>query len=226
MGIKENIEKLKLEIPNEVKLLAVSKTKPLDDLEKAYAEGMRDFGENKVQELMEKYENFHKDVRWHFIGHLQTNKVKYLVDKVYLIHSLGSINLLNEIEKTFGKSNKIANTLVQINIGREESKSGILTEELYDFLSKIEECKYVSVKGIMVIIPKGDEDSNRRYFKETKKIFEDLKLKKYKNITMEILSMGMSQDYKIAIEEGSNLVRIGEGIFGKRNYNIGGENNE
>lgn len=226
MGIKENIDKLKLEIPNEVKLLAVSKTKPLDDLEKAYAEGMRDFGENKVQELMEKYENFHKDVRWHFIGHLQTNKVKYLVDKVYLIHSLGSINLLNEIEKTFGKSNKIANTLVQINIGREESKSGILTEELYDFLSKIEECKYVSVKGIMVIIPKGDEDSNRRYFKETKKIFEDLKLKKYKNITMEILSMGMSQDYKIAIEEGSNLVRIGEGIFGKRNYNIGGENNE
>lgn len=226
MGIKENIEKLKLEIPNEVKLLAVSKTKPLDDLEKAYAEGMRDFGENKVQELMEKYENFHKDVRWHFIGHLQTNKVKYLVDKVYLIHSLGSISLLNEIEKTFGKSNKIANTLVQINIGREESKSGILTEELYDFLSKIEECKYVSVKGIMVIIPKGDEDSNRRYFKETKKIFEDLKLKKYKNITMEILSMGMSQDYKIAIEEGSNLVRIGEGIFGKRNYNIGGENNE
>lgn len=226
MGIKENIEKLKLEIPNEVKLLAVSKTKPLDDLEKAYAEGMRDFGENKVQELMEKYENFHKDVRWHFIGHLQTNKVKYLVDKVYLIHSLGSISLLNEIEKTSGKSNKIANTLVQINIGREESKSGILTEELYDFLSKIEECKYVSVKGIMVIIPKGDEDSNRRYFKETKKIFEDLKLKKYKNITMEILSMGMSQDYKIAIEEGSNLVRIGEGIFGKRNYNIGGENNE
>lgn len=226
MGIKENVEKVKIEIPKEVKLLAVSKTKPLEDLEEAYAAGLRDFGENKVQELTKKSENFHDDVRWHFIGHLQTNKVKYLVDKVYLIHSLSSAKLLEEIERVFGKANKVANTLIQINIGREESKSGILEEDLNDFIDAIEKCSYVSVKGIMVIIPKGDEKSNRMYFKKTKKIFEELKLKKYNNITMKILSMGMTHDFRTAIEEGSNLVRIGTGIFGERNYNLGGEKNE
>ena len=164
MGIKQNIEELKSRIPEEVKLLAVSKTKPLEELEEAYIAGMRDFGENKVQELVKKSENFHDDVRWHFIGQLQSNKVKYLVDKVYLIHSLGSISLLNEIEKNFKKANKIANTLLQINIGREESKSGILEENLYEFIEEIEKCNYVAVKGIMVIIPIGNEESNRKYF--------------------------------------------------------------
>ena len=226
MSIKENIEQLKVEIPKEVKLLAVSKTKPLEYLEEAYVAGIRDFGENKVQELTKKCDNFHKDVRWHFIGHLQTNKVKYLVDKVYLIHSLSSINLLNEIEKVFGKANKVANVLIQINIGKEESKSGIFEEELSDFIVAIERCKFVSVKGIMVIIPKGNEESNREYFRKTKYIFDQLKVKKYKNITMDILSMGMTHDFMTAIEEGSNLVRIGTGIFGERNYNLGGENNE
>lgn len=226
MGIKQNIEELKSRIPEEVKLLAVSKTKPLEELEEAYIAGMRDFGENKVQELVKKSENFHDDVRWHFIGQLQSNKVKYLVDKVYLIHSLGSISLLNEIEKNFKKANKIANTLLQINIGREESKSGILEENLYEFIEEIEKCNYVVVKGIMVIIPIGNEESNRKYFKKTKKIFDELKEKNYKNINMNILSMGMTHDFMIAIEEGSNLVRIGTGIFGERNYNTGGGNNE
>lgn len=226
MAIKENIEELEAKIPKEVKLLAVSKTKPLEDLEEAYKVGIRDFGENKVQELNKKSETFHNDVRWHFIGHLQTNKVKYLVDKVYLIHSLSSINLLNEMEKVFGKANKVANTLIQINIGREESKSGILEEDLDNFIEEIEKCTYVSVKGIMVIIPKGDEISNRKYFKKTKEIFENLKIKKYKNISMEILSMGMTHDFMTAIEEGSNLVRIGTGIFGERSYNLGGEKDE
>jgi pyridoxal phosphate enzyme (YggS family) len=226
MGIKQNIEELKGRIPEEVKLLAVSKTKPLEELEEAYVAGMRDFGENKVQELVKKSENFHDDVRWHFIGQLQSNKVKYLVDKVYLIHSLGSISLLNEIEKNFKKANKIANTLIQINIGREESKSGILEENLYEFIEEIEKCNHVSVKGIMVIIPIGDEESNRKYFKKTKKIFDELKEKNYKNIGMSVLSMGMTHDYMTAIEEGSNLVRIGTGIFGERNYNTGGGNNE
>jgi len=225
-GIKQNIEKLKSEIPEEVKLLAVSKTKPLEELEEAYIAGMRDFGENKVQELVKKAENFHEDVRWHFIGQLQNNKVKYLVDKVYLIHSLGSVSLLKEIERVYGKAGKVAETLIQINIGREESKSGILEEDLYDFIENIEACKYVSVKGIMVIIPIGDEESNRKYFKRTKEIFNELKEKKYENITMEILSMGMTHDYITAIEEGSNLVRIGTGIFGERNYNVGGVSNE
>lgn len=220
MSIKDNIEALEKEIPNGVKLLAVSKTKPLSDLEEAYEAGIREFGENKVQELVAKEEEFHKDVKWHFIGGLQTNKVKYLVGKVCLIHSLSSIKLLKQIEKEFGKKNEIANVLIEINIGREESKGGILEEELEDMLSEIEKCSFVRVKGIMVIIPKGDSDSNRAYFKRTKEIFESLKNRKFKNIKMEILSMGMTHDYKIAIEEGSTLVRIGEGIFGKRNYNI------
>ena len=226
MGIKQNIEELKSKIPPEVTLLAVSKTKPLEDLEEAYKAGMRDFGENKVQEMAKKAENFHDDVRWHFIGHLQSNKVKYLVENVYLIHSLSSISLLNEIEKSFGKANKIANTLIQINIGREESKSGILEENLYELIEAIEKCNFVSVKGIMVIIPIGDEESNREYFRKTRKIFDELKEKKYKNISMNILSMGMTHDFMTAIEEGSNLVRVGTGIFGERNYNTGGEGNE
>lgn len=226
MGIKENIEKLKPTIPDGVKLLAVSKTKPLEYLEEAYNSGMRDFGENKVQELVQKAENFHDDVRWHLIGHLQTNKVKYLVDKVYLIHSLDSMNLLNQIEKVFGKAGKTANTLIQINIGREDSKSGIYEENLEEFIQEIEKCSHVLVKGIMVIIPKGDEESNRFFFRKTKKIFDDLKTRKFKNITMEVLSMGMTHDYLTAIEEGSNLVRIGTGIFGERNYSTGGNNNE
>lgn len=226
MGIRQNIEEIKTEIPEEVKLLAVSKTKPLEYLEEAYEAGIRDFGENKVQELLKKCEHFHKDVRWHLIGHLQSNKVKYLVDKVYLIHSLSSMSLLNEIEKVFGKANKTANTLIQINIGREESKTGVLEENLYEFIEEIEKCNYVSVKGLMVIIPIGDEESNRRYFKKTKKIFDELKTRSYKNIKMEILSMGMTHDYMTAIEEGSTLIRVGTGIFGERNYNIGGEKNE
>lgn len=219
MSIKDNIEALEKEIPNGVKLLAVSKTKPLSDLEEAYEAGIREFGENKVQELVAKEEEFHKDVKWHFIGGLQTNKVKYLVGKVCLIHSLSSIKLLKQIEKEFGKKNEIANVLIEINIGREESKGGILEEELEDMLSEIEKCSFVRVKGIMVIIPKGDSDSNRAYFKRTKEIFESLKNREFKNIKMEILSMGMTHDYKIAIEEGSTIVRVGTSIFGERNYN-------
>lgn len=218
LGIKENLEKVRKTIPDGVTLLAVSKTKPLEYLQEAYDCGVRDFGENKVQEMCSKYENMNKDIRWHLIGHLQTNKVKYLVDKVYLIHSLDSVNLLNTIEKVFGKAKKTADTLIQINIGREESKTGIMEEDLDSFIAEIEKCQYVKVKGIMVIIPIGDEESNRMYFKKTKEIFDKLKEKEFNNITMEILSMGMTHDYLTAINEGSNLVRIGTGIFGERNY--------
>ncbi|MFR4996098.1 MAG: YggS family pyridoxal phosphate-dependent enzyme [Clostridium paraputrificum] len=220
MDIKNNIKSLRSNIPNEVTLLAVSKTKPLNELEEAYNAGIRDFGENKVQELKDKFENFHKDVRWHFIGNLQTNKVKYLVGKTFLIHSLSSIKLLEVIEKEFGKKNIIADTLIQINIGREESKGGLLEEDLDTLIEAIEKCKFVKVKGIMAVIPKGNEESNRYYFKKVKDIFDSLKSKEFKNIKMEILSMGMTHDYHIAIEEGSNFIRIGEGIFGKRNYNL------
>lgn len=223
MGIKENIEKLKSEIPKDVKLLAVSKTKPIEDLKEAYEAGIRDFGENKVQELVYKEEILPKDIRWHLIGKLQTNKVKYLVDKVYLIHSLSSTKLLNEIEKVFGKNKKVVNVLIQVNIGREESKSGVLKEELPALIEEIEKCNFVKVKGIMVIIPKGNEENNKKYFKETKGIFDYLRVREYKNIKMEVLSMGMTHDYNEAIEQGSTLVRIGQGIFGQRDYNTGGE---
>lgn len=220
MSIKDNIEKIRKTIPENVKLLAVSKTKPLEDLEEAYQVGIRDFGENKVQEMMKKKENFHDDVRWHFIGHLQTNKVKYLVGNVYLIHSLSSIKLLHQIEKEFKKGNDIANTLIEINVGREDSKSGIFEEDLEEMLSEVEKCENVKVKGLMVIIPIGSEEQNREYFKKTKKIFDSLKQRQFKNIKMEILSMGMTHDYLTAIEEGSTIVRVGTGIFGERNYKI------
>lgn len=226
MSICDNIKALKTKIPNGVTLLAVSKTKSLEEMEEAYKVGMRDFGENKVQELMNKEEHFHKDVRWHFIGNLQTNKVKYIVSKVYLIHSLSSIKLLKTIEKEFGKKDQIANVLIQINIGREESKGGILEEELEEIINSIEECKFVKAKGLMTVIPKGNHESNRMYFKKMNNIFHELKNRKFKNITMDILSMGMTHDYEEAIEEGSTIVRVGEGIFGKRNYNLGGKENE
>ncbi|MGL4873653.1 MAG: YggS family pyridoxal phosphate-dependent enzyme [Clostridium sp.] len=219
MGIKENIFKIKEEIGNDVKLLVVSKTRTLEEMEEAYTIGERYFAENKVQELTYKEENFHKDVNWHLIGKLQTNKVKYIVGKVSLIHSLSSIKLLQMIEKKFGEEDVVANLLIQINIGKEEAKSGILEEELEDLIEEIEKCEFVKVKGLMVIIPQGDEDSNRKYFKKTRKIFDELRERSFKNIEMETLSMGMTHDYKIAIEEGSNTVRVGTGIFGERDYN-------
>ena len=224
MSIEENFKKVNDIIPQDIKLVAVSKTKPIEDLLKAYELGIKDFGENKVQELCYKEELLPNDIKWHFIGNLQTNKVKYLVGKVYLIHSLSSYKLLKKIEDEFSKKDIIANLLIQINIGREDSKGGIFLEDLNDFISEIEKCKNIRVKGLMTIIPKGSNEENRAYFKKMKDIFDDLSSKKYDNISMEILSMGMTHDFKIAIEEGSNLVRIGEGIFGKRNI-VGGLNN-
>ncbi|MPL99309.1 Pyridoxal phosphate homeostasis protein [bioreactor metagenome] len=222
--IEENINKIKENLSKDITLVAVSKTKPIEDIELAYKAGQKDFGENKVQELIEKEEILEKDIRWHFIGNLQTNKVKYLVGKVYLIHSLSSIKLLKKIESEFSKEGFIANLLIQINIGKEENKSGIFEEELDGLINEIELCNNCKVKGLMAIIPKGNDTENRYYFKKMKDIYDTLSKRSYKNISMEILSMGMTNDYKIAIEEGSNLIRIGEGIFGKRNI-LGGLTN-
>lgn len=219
MDIKTNITKIKSKLPKEVTLIAVSKTKPLEDLEIAYQCGIRDFGENKVQEICEKYDNFHKDVRWHLIGHLQKNKVKYIVGKVHLIHSIDNIKLVEEIEKRYFNENLIANGLIQVNIGKETQKYGVLQEHIYDIIKLVENCNNILIKGLMVIIPKGNDDDNRKYFIKTKELFDEIKQKSYKNIEMEILSMGMTHDYNIAIDEGSNMVRVGEGIFGIRNYN-------
>lgn len=219
LSIEARINKIINEIPENVKLIAVSKTRTLDELEEAYNAGSRDFGENKVQELVEKYDEFHNDVRWHFIGHLQKNKVKYIVGKVFIIHSLDNIGLLKEIEKRYSMNNEIANVLIQINIGRDPNKSGVLLENLEELIEACENCKNVKVKGLMTVIPKEDEESNRKYFKNMKEIYDSLSKKMYNNISMEYLSMGMSGDYQIAMEEGSNMIRIGEGIFGKRIYN-------
>lgn len=218
ISIAKKIEEYRSVLPEGVTLLAVSKTKPIEDIMEAYNTGVRDFGENKVQELVIKVDELPNDIRWHLIGKLQTNKVKYIVGKVYLIHSLSSLKLLQKIEKEFGAKNITANVLIQINIGREESKSGILEEELEDLLLEIEKCNFVKVKGIMTILPKGGKETNRKYFHKIKLIFDSLGSRQFKNITMDVLSMGMTSDFREAIEEGSNLVRIGSGIFGERIY--------
>lgn len=220
MSISENLHDIRKKLGNNVNLVAVSKTKPIEDIEEAYNLGVRDFGENKVQELVEKIEKFPKeDVKWHLIGHLQRNKVKYIVGKVYLIHSLDSIRLLKEIEKKYKEKDKVAKVLIQINIGEDKNKYGIRVEEIENMIKACEECSNVKVQGLMTILPMEDDESCRRYFKQMKQIFDDLKSRSFKNIEMKYLSMGMSGDYEIAVEEGSNMVRIGQGIFGKRDYN-------
>lgn len=221
LTITENIKEVYKDIRDDVTVIAVSKTKPLEDIKEAYDSGVRNFGENKVQELIYKMDNFpHADVNWHLLGHLQRNKVKYIVGRVNLIHSLDSVKLLEEIQRQYEKQEKIAEVLIQINIGREESKTGIFIEDLENVLENCRKCNNVMVKGLMAIIPIGDEESCRKYFKDMREIFDKLKEKKYENVEMKYLSMGMSADYKIAIEEGANMVRIGEGIFGKRDYNV------
>lgn len=219
LPIESNINNIKKNINKNITLIAVSKTKSIEEIKEAYNAGIRDFGENKVQELVNKQDYLENDIRWHMIGHLQRNKVKYIAGRVHLIQSLDSVRLLEEIEKVYSSEKLIANTLIEVNIGREESKSGILTEELEELLEACEKCKSVKVKGLMTVIPKGNEEICRQYFKDTKQIWDSIKLRQFKNINMEYLSMGMSGDYLIAIQEGANMIRVGQGIFGARNYN-------
>ena len=220
MTIGETYKEIKRGLPEDVTLVCISKTRQINEIKEAYTSGARDFGENKVQELIEKYDSLDedKDIRWHFIGHLQTNKVKYIVGKVYLIHSLDSVHLLKEIEKRYASKNEIARVLIQINIGKEEAKTGIAIEEMGSLIKACEECKNVKIKGLMATIPIGNEESCRGYFTQMKTIFDDLKTFEYKNVSMEILSLGMSKDFKIALEQGANMIRLGEKIFGKRDY--------
>ena len=218
MLIGEAYNKIKNETPEDVAVICVSKTRKIHEIEEAYASGARDFGENKVQELLEKYDSLSGDVRWHLIGHLQTNKVKYVVGKVHLIHSLDSIRLLQEIEKRYGASNEIANLLIQVNIGKESTKTGVDVEEIDSIINAAKECSNIRIKGLMATIPIGDEESCKRYFSQMKTIFDDLKACEHKNISMEFLSLGMSGDYHIALEVGSNMIRLGDSIFGKREY--------
>lgn len=204
----------------DVTLIAVSKTKPIDMIKEIYDENIREFGENKVQEMCDKIEVMEKDINWHMIGHLQTNKVKYIVDKVHLIHSVDSFKLAQEIQKQAIKKDVIVNILIEVNIAQEESKFGIKKEETIELVRKISELDHVRIKGLMTIAPfVEDPEENRAYFKGIKDLSVDISAENIDNVSMKVLSMGMTGDYTVAIEEGATHVRVGTGIFGERNYN-------
>ena len=225
MSIAENIERFNKRTDGKnCTLVAVSKTKPVEDVLEAYKAGIRDFGENKVQEMTEKYEQLPQDIRWHMIGHLQRNKVKYIAPFVHLIHSVDSLRLLQEINKQGGKANRIIPCLLQIHIAREETKFGLSEEELDDLLQSAElaAMDHVKVTGLMGMANNTDnEDRIRSEFKYLRNLFVQVKKNiSLKNVEMQELSMGMSSDYSIALEEGSTLIRVGSAIFGKRDYSI------
>lgn len=207
--------------PEEITLIAVSKTKPLSDIEELIKIGVVDFGENKVQELCNKYENVSKPVNFHLIGHLQTNKVKYVVDKAKLIHSVDSMRLAKEIQKEAEKKNIIVPILVEVNIAEEESKYGFKENEVIPFVEEIAKFPNIQVNGLMTIAPFVENpENNRNYFRRLKQLSLDINSKNIDNINMNVLSMGMTNDYKVAIEEGATMVRVGTAIFGTRNYTV------
>lgn len=206
---------------SEVTLIAVSKTKPAEVLKEAYDLGIRVFGENKVQELTETYEVLPKDIRWHMIGHLQTNKVKYIADKVELIHSVDSLKLAETIEKEAAKRHRTIDILVEVNVAEEESKFGLKVEEVIPFIEKVAGFSHINVRGLMTIAPFVENpEKNRSVFADLRKLSVDITEKNIDNVNVSILSMGMTNDYEVAIEEGATMVRVGTGIFGARNYNI------
>lgn len=203
----------------EVTLIAVSKTKPVAMLEEAYQAGCRHFGENKVQELVEKYEVMPKDIKWHMIGHLQRNKVKYIVDKVFLIHSVDSLRLAEEISKEAVKKQVTVNILVEVNVAKEESKFGTTEEEALKLVEEISKLPGILIKGLMTIAPYVENsEENRQYFAKLRQLSVDIMHKNIDNISMDVLSMGMTGDYQVAVEEGATYVRVGTGIFGERDY--------
>ena len=207
--------------PEDITLMAVTKLHTVDEINEAIDAGAMDIGENKVQELLSKYEDV-KPVRWHLIGHLQTNKVKQIIDKVVMIHSVDSLHLAEEINKRAGNAGLVMDILIEINVGEEETKTGIQAEELMDLAKKITDtCENVRLRGVMCIPPYGeDPEVSRKYFRETRELFEKLQqlgLPEDRAL-IDTLSMGMSGDYETAVEEGSTIVRVGSAIFGKRNY--------
>jgi len=218
VAIKENLQNIKSELPKHVTLVAVSKTKPIELIKEAYEAGQRDFGENYAQELEEKEIQLPKDIKWHAIGHLQTNKVKYIAPFVHLIHAVDSLNLLEEINKRAFKNNRKIDCLLQIYIAKEETKFGFSPEECVELLQSEEfkNLRHINIVGLMGMASNTSNNNQiRNEFHLLKILFDKLSLH---NPKFSILSMGMSSDYKIAIEEGSTMVRIGSSIFGERNY--------
>lgn len=207
--------------PGEVTLIAVSKTKPVEMLREAYDAGARVFGENKVQEIVDKYDHMPSDVKWHMIGHLQRNKVKYIVDKVAMIHSVDSFRLAETIEKEAAKKNVTVPILIEVNVAQEESKYGLKPEEVLLFIEEIADFSHIQIKGLMTIAPYVENaEENREIFRELKKLSVDIAAKNINNVTMSVLSMGMTGDYLVAVQEGATMVRVGTGIFGARNYAV------
>lgn len=230
MSIKENLQTVKNNMlkateragrnPEDVTLIAVSKTKPVEMIREAYDLGIRDFGENKVQELVDKYDMLPGDIRWHLIGHLQTNKVKYIVDKAYLIHSVDSVKLAKEISKEASKRSLTVNILIEVNVSGEESKFGVSPDKLLETTEEIAALPAINIKGLMTVAPYVvDSEQNRGIFAQMMKFTVDIMQKNIDNVSMDFISMGMSGDYEVAIEEGATYIRVGTSIFGERNYN-------
>ena len=227
--IKENIENIEMKIKaacqksgrkrEDVLFLVVSKTIDVPRIKEAVDCGMNSLGENKVQEIMDKYEPMGEGIKWHLIGHLQTNKVKYIIDKVELIHSVESVKLAEEINKRAAAKGITANILLEINIAGEESKFGIRPEECEQMVREISVLPNISIKGLMTVAPfVENSEENRKYFRQMKQLLVDINSKKIDNVNMTELSMGMTGDYEVAIEEGATIVRIGTGVFGARVY--------
>lgn len=230
VALEENLAKVKENIKaaceragrdaGEVTLVAVSKMKPLEDIETLLKVGQLEYGENYVQELCEKEEHVSRPVHWHMIGHLQTNKVKYIIDKVVLIHSVDSVHLAKQIEKEAAKKNITAQILLQVNVAKEDTKFGMDTDEVLRRAEEISQFPHVHIRGLMTSAPfVEDPEENRCYFRKLHKLFVDIGEKNIDNVTMDILSMGMTNDYEVAIEEGATMIRVGTGIFGERDYN-------
>ncbi len=206
---------------DEVTLIAVSKTHPAEDIQTLYDHGVREFGENKVQELVDKYEQLPKDIKWHLIGHLQRNKVKYIVDKVCLIHSVDSLRLAEEISSQAGKKGLVCDILLEVNVAQEESKFGMSLAEAPALAEQIAALPGVRIRGLMTIAPfVEDAQENREFFAKLKQLSVDIMQKNIDNVSMDFLSMGMTGDFEVAIEEGANLVRVGTAIFGQRDYSL------
>lgn len=229
--IKENLQEVEQRIlaacqragrdPGCVTLIAVSKTKPVEMLQEAYAEGIREFGENKPQEIREKYPSLPKDIHWHMIGHLQRNKIKYIIDKACMIHSVDSSRLAQAIDEEARKHNLVMPVLVEVNMAKEESKFGIMPEEAEDFIREISSLSNIRVEGLMTIAPFTDHpEENRVHFRNLKKLSVDIGAKNIDNVNMRHLSMGMTGDFEVAVEEGATMVRVGTGIFGARDYTV------
>lgn len=229
--LKENIEAVRKNIekaceksgrnPKDVLLLPVSKTKPVEMIQELYDLGIRSFGENYVQELCDKVDKLSDDINWHMIGHLQRNKVKYIVGKVAMIHSVDSIRLAEAISKEAVKKDVTVDILIEVNVGMEENKFGITVESAYEDIKEMVKLPNIAIKGLMTSAPfvENSED-NRKYFRQLKQLSVDIQSKNIDNVDMGILSMGMTNDYIVAIEEGATIVRVGTAIFGARNYNI------